>query len=44
MKRVGMKTKNGQVFLNANEFANGAYILRIVDGNASTSQRWVVQH
>lgn len=44
VKRAGIKNKKGQVVLNAQEFDNGVYILRLIDGNQSISRRWVVQH
>ncbi len=44
IKRVGIKNNNGQIFLNADELANGAYVLRLLDGHQTISKHWMVQH
>lgn len=44
VKRVGIRNKQGQIVLNAQEFSNGTYVLRLVDGLNSTTQRWMVQN
>jgi hypothetical protein len=44
VKRVGIKNNNGQIFLNADELANGAYVIRLLDGDQTISKHWMVQH